>query len=469
MKTTAITPIPGPRSRSLFGFAPRYRKNPLTAMEDLKREYGDVVRFRLFNLDAYLLSDPALIQEVLVTQQGNFTKSVALKRAKVLLGEGLLTSEEPLHMRQRRLSQPAFHREQLKSYAAIMTGLTTEWLEKWDADVCFDQGQTVDLHSEIMQLTLSIVSKALFGTDMRHDAGSISEVASAMVNMFVLLTLPFADQIVKLPLPVARRFQAAKRRLDTLMYGIIAKRRALYKANWQRTGTVNGRADLLSMLLTAQDSEGDGSGMSDEQLRDEILTLFLAGHETTANALSWTWYLLATHPEAERLFFQELTEVLGGRLPTLDDVESLRFTYALLAESMRLYPPAWTLGRMAKEEFSMGGYTFPARSLLLMGQWVVHRDPRFWPNPTEFQPSRWLTPAERPKMAYFPFGAGSRLCVGERFAWMEGVLLLAQIGQRWRFRLAPNARVEPQPLITLRLKYGLAVIPERRGSNSTSA
>ena len=237
-------------------------------------------------------------------------------------------------MRQRRLSQPAFHRERLKGYAAIMTAMTSEWLEKWDQDARFRNGQTIDLHSEVMQLTLAIVSKALYSADLRSDAGSISELASAMVNMFRVVTLPFAEQILKLPLPASRRFQAAKQRLDALMYGIIAERRA----------SGEDRGDLLSMLLLAQDNEGDGSGMSDEQLRDEILTLFLAGHETTANALSWTWYLLATHPEAERSFFEELDGVLGGRTPTLDDLESLRFTYALLAESMRLYPPAWRWG-----------------------------------------------------------------------------------------------------------------------------
>jgi cytochrome P450 len=421
-------------------------------MDELHCKYGDLVHFRLFNLDVYLLSDPALIQEVLVAQQAKFTKSVALQRAKVLLGEGLLTSEEPLHLRQRRLSQPAFHRERLKSYGAIMTTLTGEWLTRWDADPRFEQGQQVDLHEETMQLTLSIVSKALYSADMRTEAGSISELASTMVNMFILLSIPFSGLIIKLPLPISRRFHNAKRQLDALMYGLIAERRT----------SGEDRGDLLSMLLMAQDSEGDGGGMSDKQVRDEILTLFLAGHETTANALSWTWYLLATNPETERCFFTELDSVLGTRTPDLDDFENLRYTYALLAESMRLYPPAWGLGRIAKEEFSMGGYTFPAGSMFFMSQWVMHRDPRYWPDPLKFKPERWLEPADRPKMTYFPFGAGSRLCIGERFAWMEGVLLLAQIGQRWRFRLAPGARFQPQPLITLRMKYGLPVIPERR-------
>ena len=203
--------------------------------------------------------------------------------------------------------------------------------------------------------------------------------------------------------------------------------------------------------------------MSDAQVRDEILTLFLAGHETTANALSWTWYLLSQNPDAERRLFEEVDSVLGGREPSADDVEALRYAYAVLAESMRLYPPAWAMGRTPTEPFNLGGYRIPAGVICFMSQWLTHRDPRFWPEPDRFLPERWLTPdPQRPKLAYFPFGAGPRLCVGERFAWMEGTLILARVAQQWRFRLAPGARIVPQPVITLRLKYGLPVIPERR-------
>ncbi len=424
-------------------------------MESVKKQYGDLVKFRLLHRRAYLISDPELIQQVLVTQNGNFTKSLALKLAKVLLGEGLLTSEEPLHLRQRRLTQPAFHRERLRGYGRIMVDFTNEWLERWDREwpALTAAERSVDLHNEAMQLTLSIVSKALYSADMRTDARSISEISSSVANMFRLTTLPFAEQILKLPLPIGREFRATRARLDQLMYGLIAERRA----SGEDTG------DLLSMLLMARDNEGDGGQMSDAQVRDEILTLFLAGHETTANALSWTWYLLSQNPDAERRLFEEVDSVLGGREPSVDDVDALRFTYSVFSESMRLYPPAWALGRTSLQAFDLGDYRIPADSICLMSQWLMHRDARFWPEPLQFRPERWLTPdTQRPKMAYFPFGAGPRLCVGERFAWMEGVLILARVAQHWRFRLAPGARTVPQPVITLRLKYGLPVIPERR-------
>ncbi len=449
-----MTRPPGPRSSSPLGFT-AFRRSPLATMESLHEQYGDIIQFRLLHRRAYLISDPQLINEVLVTQNGNFTKSPVLKRAKVLLGQGLLTSEEPLHLRQRRLTQPAFHRERLRGYAGIMVDFTNQWLERWEREwpPLIAAGQSVDLHSEATQMTLSIVSKALYNADMRNDAPSISRVGTAVANMFRLTTLPFAEQIVKLPLPVSRAFRAARDRLDQLMYGLIAERRA----------SREDRGDLLSMLLVAQDSEGDGGQMSDTQVRDEILTLFLAGHETTANALSWTWYLLSQNPDAERQLFQEVDSVLGGREPSVDDVDALRYTYAVFAESMRLYPPAWVMGRTATEAFDLGGYRLPAGAVCFMSQWLMHHDARFWPEPARFLPERWLTPApQRPKLAYFPFGAGPRLCVGERFAWMEGVLILARVAQHWRFRLAQDARIVPLPVITLRLKYGLPVIPERR-------
>jgi cytochrome P450 len=440
---------------SPFGTLRRFRRDPLGTLEELHERHGDIAPFRFFRMRGYLISDPTLIQEVLVKGNANFTKSLGLKRAKALLGEGLLTSEEPLHMRQRRLMQPAFHRDRLRGYGEIMVSLADEWLARWDA--AWKPGGVVNLHREIVELTMSIVSKALYNSDVRGDAKSIGEVASAVMGMFRLMMSPFASTVLKLPIAPSRRFREAKQQLDRLVYGMIAERRA----------SGGDFVDLLSMLLAATDQENDpenaGDKMTDSQIRDEILTLFLAGHETTANALAWTWYLLAKHPESEQAFFEELGRVLGGRAPTAQDVDSLPFTYAVLAESMRLYPPAWLIGRMSIKGFEMGGRHFPANSIFFVSPWIMHRDARFWGEPKEFVPERWMPPSpDRPRMVYIPFGGGPRVCIGERFAWMEGVLLLARIGQTWRFRLAPEAKIVPQPLITLRMKYGLAVVPERR-------
>jgi cytochrome P450 len=437
---------------SPFGIVRRFRRDPLAVLEQLHERHGDVAPFRFFHMRGYLISNPALIHEVLVKGNANFTKSLGLQRAKALLGEGLLTSEEPLHLRQRRLVQPAFHRDRLRGYGDIMVTLADEWLARWEAD--WKPGSIVDLRVEISALTMSIVSKALYNSDVRGDAKSIGEAASDLMRMFRLMMSPFASTILKLPVAPAQRFREAKQQLDQLVYGMITERRA--------SGGDFG--DLLSMLLVAQDTEGAGEKMTDLQIRDEILTLFLAGHETTANALAWTWYLLAKHPESEQAFFEELDRVLGGRAPSADDVDSLRYTYALLAESMRLYPPAWLIGRISIEKFEMGGQSFPANAIFFVSPWIMHRDARFWGEPREFVPERWMSPnPDRPKMAYIPFGGGSRVCIGERFAWMEGVLLLARIGQKWRFRLAPEAKIVPQPLITLRMKYGLPVTPAKRG------
>jgi cytochrome P450 len=250
-----------------------------------------------------------------------------------------------------------------------------------------------------------------------------------------------------------RRYRAAQRALDEVIYGIIAARR--------RSG--EDRGDLLSMLLAAQDLEGATGGMDDKQLRDEVITLFLAGHETTANALTWTWVLLARHPEIERCLHEEIDAVLGGRLSSAADVPRLPYTRAVLAESMRLYPPAWTMGRRAIADYQWGGHVIPAGSLILMSQWVVHRDPRFWPEPARFDPARWLSEgASRPRYAYFPFGGGNRVCVGESFAWTEGILVLAVIAQRWRLRLDPSHPIAPHPLITLRTRHGVRAMSEAR-------
>ena len=292
-------------------------------------------------------------------------------------------------------------------------------------------GASLDLSAEMNRLTLAIVSDTLFGAQVGNDSDTarVQQAITDVMEMFDLVLVPFADWLIHLPLPRMRRYRAAQQALDEVIYGIIAARRA----------GGEDRGDLLSMLLHAQDTEGTGGGMTDRQLRDEVITLFLAGHETTANALSWTWVLLARHPDVEQRLHAELDGVLQGRAPSADDVARLPYTRAVVAESMRLYPPAWTLGRRALEDYHWAGHDIPKGALVLMSQWIVHRDARFWPEPDRFMPERWQEESkDRPRFAYFPFGGGNRLCVGEGFAWTEAMIVLATIAGRWRLPLDPG-------------------------------
>src|SRR5437764_1510630 len=310
-------------------------------------------------------------------------------------------------------------------------------------------GETLDISREMMRLTLAIVGKTLFDADVESEADEIGAALTAVMELFDLLLMPFSELLEKLPvsLPYMKKFRKAKARLDATIYRIIEERRR----------SQEDRGDLLSMLLNARDEEGDGGQMSDLQVRDEVMTLFLAGHETTANALTWTWYLLSEHPEVEAKLQEELDTVLEGRQPTVEDVPRLRYTEMILSESMRLYPPAWAIGRLALHDCEIGGYHIPAKSLVLLSQYVTHRDARFFPDPVRFDPERWTTAMResRPQFAYFPFGGGPRRCIGEGFAWMEGILLIATLAQRWRMRLVPDHPVETLPVITLRPKYGM--------------
>jgi cytochrome P450 len=315
-------------------------------------------------------------------------------------------------------------------------------------------GERFDAAAEMGRLTLAIAAETMFGADLEGEAEELGRALTDSLELFDLLTVPFSEQLLRLPLPRTRRFHAARERLDRTIYRLIAERRARGE----------DRGDLLSMLLEAQDAEGDEGADGDMQLRDEALTLFLAGHETTANALAWTWFLLAQHPAVERRLHAELDAVLGGRPPTVGDLPRLRYARMVLSEAMRLYPPAWAVARLALEDYRVGPYTAPRGSIVLMSQWVTHRDPRWWPEPERFDPDRWTPEGEagRPRFSYFPFGGGPRVCIGEAFAWMEGTLVMAAIGQRWRLRLAPGARVAPRPLITLRPRDGMPMLAERR-------
>jgi cytochrome P450 len=435
----------------LSAFVYRPGRNPLEFFEGLARTYGDLAHVRLGGEHVFVVSDPRAIKDVLMTHNQNFTKSRGLERTKRLLGQGLLTSEGAVHLRQRRLMQPAFHRERVAKYAATMVDYADRTRRRW-AD-----GAALDMSQEMNRLTLSVVGKTLFDTDVESQARDVGEALTGVMESFWTMMLPFSNVIERLPLPHLRRSRQARARLDAIVYGLIRARRT----------TGEDRGDLLSMLLLAQDEEDTGRGMTDVQVRDEAMTIFLAGHETTANALMWTWYLLSQSPDVERALHAEIDRVLGRRLPTVADIASLPYVERVVTESMRLYPPAWIIGRRAIQPYAIGGYTLPARSILIMSPWIVHRDARYYADPARFDPDRWMPEfkASIPQFAYFPFGGGPRRCIGESFAWMELVLIVATVAQQWRFALVPNHPVVPQPLVTLRAKHGMKMIASRRSVN----
>ena len=330
-------------------------------------EYGDVVHLNI-GPNTYLVNHPDFIRDILVTNHRLFTKSALLRRMKTLLGDGLLTSEGELHLRQRRLIQPAFHRQRIAGYAKIMTDYAQQASKSW-----YD-GQVMDIHTEMMHLTMVIVGQALFGTNVEDEFAEIGQAITLLLHGSRRLRLPFYKQIMDLPLPSNRRLFEAGQRLDSLSNAMVADRREA-----DEHGDPEEPGDLLDMLLQARDDAGDGQGMSDQLIRDEALTLFLAGHETTANALTWTWYLLSQYPDVEARLCDEITSVLDGRIPTADDVEKLVYTRRVLSESMRLYPPSWTISRQAQEEYTVGGFRLPAGSTLLMSQWVMHHELALFP------------------------------------------------------------------------------------------
>jgi cytochrome P450 len=431
-------PLPPGPSERFFGlpFYRTLRRDRLAALRHLARTYGDVVTFKVGPQRLVLLNHPDHVEDVLVTRQRLFKKGRALERAKRILGEGLLTSEGAHHLRQRRLAQPAFHRQRIAGYAETMVRHARRAADRWE------HGAELDVSAEMNRLTLTIVGETLLGTDVEADAGGVREALTRVLDVFPITMSPFAEILERLPLPAMRRYKRAQADLDRLIYRIIEDRRK----------RPDDRGDLLSMLLLARDEEGDGRGMSDAQVRDEAMTMFLAGHETTANALAWSWHLLAAHPEVDERLHAEVASVLGDRTPIADDAARLPYTRMVLAEAMRLYPPAWAIGRRSLEDVTIGGYTVPKGTVILVSQYLLHRDPRFYEDPERFDPDRWLPERQkvRPKFAYFPFGAGSRMCIGEPFAWMEGILVLATLARQWRFDRIDAEEVRLQPLITLR-------------------
>jgi cytochrome P450 len=438
---------PGPRSVIPFRYLRTLQRDPIPFFTRVANEYGDAAQFFVGPQQIFLFNHPDLIRELLVTQHRSFHKSRVLQRSKVIFGEGLLTSEGELHKRQRRLVQPAFHRERIGRYAEVMIDRAARLREEWR------DGEVLDVHHQMMGLTLSVVAKTLFDADVDEEADEIGVALTSLVDLFPTLMNPLSNLMRRLPLPQTIRFRKSIERLDKTVYAIIDERR--------KSG--EDRGDLLSMLLMAVDEEGDGGGMTDRQLRDEAMTLFLAGHETTANALAWTWYLLAQNPAVVIALHRELDGVLGDRMPVPDDYVHLPYTEMVVAESMRMFPPAWAVSRLAEEEAMIGDWLVPRGAVVVAAQAVTHRDPRWWSEPDRFDPMRFTPEAKaaRPKLAYFPFGAGPRVCIGEGFAWMEAVLIVATLAQRWRFELV-SRDVTPQASITLRPKGGIRMRLSRR-------
>ena len=438
---------PGPKPRYPGELLFRMSRDRLALFRAMARTHGDVSMMRIGGRRVVMLTHPDDIRDVLVTQARIFTKGQALQRARQLLGEGILTSEGEAHLRQRRMLQPAFHLARMAGYARQMAEWAGRLRDEWR------DGDEVDANAEMMRLTLNIVAATLFSADVDAETQEIAGALNSAFEAFNFGYGPLTSLIDRLPTPSRRRFLQGRARLDSTIYRLIRERRE----------SGEDRGDFLSMLLMATDTEGSGHGMTDQQIRDEAITLFVAGHETTANLLSWTWLLLARHPHIERALHAEVDAVLeGDRLPTVDDLAQLPYTRNVLAESMRFYPPAYVVGRRSTEEYRVRGFTLPPQTLFLMPQFIVHRDPRWWPDAERFDPDRWRVPDEsRPRFAYFPFGAGTRICIGEQFAWMEGTLALATLARRWRVHV-PGADPALEPIITLRPKGGLLARLERR-------
>jgi cytochrome P450 len=431
--------------------------NPILLFEHLRR-YGRAAHYRILFHDVVLLHEPSDIREVLIDKAASFGKDRTQKRMKILLGEGLITSDGETHKRGRRIAAPAFHRQRIQRYANQIVERTDTLSAQWQA------GKPLDVSAEMMRLALQITARTLFDTEVTPEIHVINDQVNIIMDLYnYLVALPRAELLLDSPLPGMKRFRRAKARLDHVVDGMIRARRE----EIAQTGDLQERGDLLSMLLAARDdqAEGDGRALDADQLRDQILTLFLAGYETVANALTWTWLLLGQNAEAEARLHAELDEVLAGRLPNLDDMPRLEYTGMVLAESMRLYPPAWAMGREALEDVSIGPYRLRKGTMIFFSQYIMQRDPRWYPDPLSFRPERHTAEAKaaRPRFAYFPFGGGGRQCIGESFAWMEATLALATIAQRWRLELVPGQRIELQPRITLRPKDGIKAVARERG------
>ena len=426
-------PIPGPRSLPFIGNTFEFRKNPPGYMNEVHNEYGDMAAIRAGWRKLILVFHPDQIREILVEKHKSFRKSRGLRLLGLLLGEGLLTLEGDAHRKHRKLIQPAFQKRRIDAYGVYIRKACNDVSAKWT------DGQQIDVHRWMMYLALTIASRSLFNADVEDDAPEVGEALDrAMQDFNRVVSNPLGPLLVRLPTIAGRRFRSARKQLDRIVYGIIEERR---KDN-------RDHGDFLSILFSKDEN---GMGLSPKQIRDEAMTIFLAGHETTANALSWSIYLLSRNPS----FAERLRHELRAAPETIEPDTELPLTTALFSEAMRLYPPVWAFGRESIENVDVGGHSFARGTTFLLSPYVTHRDPRFWEAPNEFRPDRWLEDTSgQPRFRYFPFGGGPRICIGEPFAWMEGRMVLAQMLRMWDFQV-DGATVRPKALVTLRPEGGI--------------
>jgi cytochrome P450 len=441
---------PGPRGHLLLGSARDIQRDPLRFGLALTQQFGDIVRIRLLLWPAYLVNHPDGVKHVLQENQQNYNKDLyPYQIFKPLLGRGLVTNDGKSWLHQRRLMQPAFHRKRLAAFGSLMTDATVMMLDQWQDFA--ERAQQLDIAAEMLRLTLRIVGQALFNIDLSDETRIVGQ---ALITVNKLLSDYIYAPFPPLNVPTSRNrlIQTAFRTLDQVVQGIINQRRQ------QNMDT----DDLLSMLLSVRDEE-TGQRMNDQQVRDEVMTLLIAGYETVSTALVWTWYLLSQYPEMEHRLHSELDIVLRGDLPTVEHLVELPYTRMVIEEALRLYPPAWIFGRKAIADDKIGGYSIPANSMIVLSPYITHRHPALWEHPEVFDPERF-TPersAGRPPFAYFPFGGGPRMCIGNNFALMEMQLILATIAQRYKLRLVPGHPVEPEALLSLHPRYSLLMTLHR--------
>jgi cytochrome P450 len=438
---------PGPDENVIWrGVQNRGPIDPTRYFTELRDKYGSAAHYKLGRHHIVYLNDPELIREVLVVQHANFIKERTQQRARnLLLGEGMITTDGTKHRQQRQVAQPAFHRQRIPQHASEIVERAVHLRDQ------LRDGDQRDLYVDMMHLSLDLVGRTLFNTDLGDEIRTLNKAVGNIMDVYnAIVLLPAINFLLKIPMTPLRKFVHARDRLDMIVRRMIDE---------HRLGQ-HGDTDLLSMMISAQDQ----MGWTDRDLRDQVVTVFLAGYETMAIALTWTWYLLSQNPEVEQKMHAEIDRVLDGRFPTYDDLPQLKYCEMVLAESMRLYPPAWAMGRQALQPFQLGPYSLPSKTTVVISQFVTHRDPRFFADPLRFDPERHTPEAKalRPRFSYFPFGMGPRQCIGEAFAWMEGVLVLSTLAQKFRFKHVDGHKVVAQPLFTLRPKYGMKMIVEVR-------